>query len=276
MALSIFKPLSNAMGGTPAADVAADAIGLGASAFLVTALARALAQQQTPSGMYAEVDATKHLNTTIQDPIVEEDTKDALERISKGSQKTAALADYAIPAASVLISSGLGYKAMDSLYDAHTADKLKEEKAILTSLHKKLVMARALQSRGQLSDSMYNDLLKEVQPIIDKSASDHTMEKRADINWSALLGLVLATSAALGAYGVYNYQASRNPARLKHSAIRSGLNQYAMQNSIMRPIEHKLTDDPKVLKLLQSVEEKSDKASPTETPVVYNPVTLGI
>lgn len=274
MVLKPFKFLSDAMGGTPEADLAANTIGLGASAFLVTALARALAQQKTPSGMYAEVDATKHLNTTIQDPIVEEDTKEALKRISKGTRKTAALADYAIPAAGVLVSSGLGYKAMDSLYDKHTADKLKEEKAVLTSLHKKLVMARALQSRGQLSDSMYQELLNEVQPIMDKAASDMSMAKTAGVNWTALLGLVMATSAAIGAYGVYNYQASRNPDRLKHKAIKAGLNQYAMQNSIMRPIEHNLTDDPKVLKLLQAVEDKTDKASPTETPVAYTPVTI--
>lgn len=281
MALPIFKFISDAMGGTPEADVAANAIGLGASAFVITALARAIAQQKTPSGMYSEVDATKHLNTTIQDPIVEEDTKDALKRISKGYQKTAAFGDYAIPAASVLLSSGIGYKAMDSLYDKRTSESLKEEKAALTSLHKKLVMARALQSRGQLSESMYRSLLGEVQPIIDKSASDHTVNKPMEkaALWdtgTALLGLVMATSMALGAYGTYNYQASRNPSRLKHKAIKSGLEQYAMQNSLMRPIEHKLTDDPKVLKLLQEVEDTTGKASPTETPVVYNPVNLGI
>lgn len=277
MAIPIFKFISDAMGGTPEADVAANTIGLGASAFVITALARALSQQNTPSGMYAEVDATKHLNTTIQDPIVEEDTKEALQRISKGSQKTAAMGDYAIPAAGVLLSAGLGYKAMDSLYDKHTADRLKDEKAKLTSLHKRLVMARALQSRGQLSESLYRDLLNEVQPIMDKTASDTHMEKTALLDTgSALLGLVMATAATLGAYGTYNYQASRNPDRLKQKAIKSGLEQYAMQNSLMRPIEHKLTGDPKVLKLLQAVEDATDKASPTETPVVYNPVNLGI
>lgn len=286
---SLFSGLAKALGGTTGSEIAANAIGYGGSAFLLATIARALVQQQDPHESYAGVDATKHLNTTMQDPIVSSQLNKELDKSVKKQTKSASvtkealeaadLLKWGIPAGAALLGGSLGYKMVDDMYDKSTAKKIKEDKALLASLHKKVVMARALNARGQLSEDMYRDILKEAQPFLAKQAMDRHLHKDASgkgvlSDWAApAIGLALSVALAAGAYGTYQYQKSTNPNRLRYKAIKGGLEEYAMQQSTMRPIEHSLTDDPKVLAMLEAIEAKK-KASPTETPITMSPVTI--
>ena len=287
---ALFSSLGDALGGTTGAHVAANAIGYGGSAFVLAALARALVQQQDPHESYAGVDAARKLNTTQADPVVSGELNKELAKSVQKQNKSASVSKQAsdwlkwgVPAGAILLGGGIGYKLVDDMYDKQTASKLKEEKALLASLHKKIVMARALNARGQLSNEMYNSILEEAGPLLAKQAMEyHKMNKTAkgkstkDLtkDWiKPALGLACAIAMTASAYSVYQYQASRNPTRLRHKAIKGGLDEYAMQQSVMRPIEHSLTDDPKVKAMLEAIESKK-KAAPTETPVAYTPVTI--
>lgn len=284
---SIFSGLAKAWGDTPNARIAANVVGYGASAFVVAALARAIVQQQDPHESYAGVDAAKQLNTTMSDPIVSSQLSNELNKSVKKQNKEASLnkkaleatdvLKWALPIGAVGLGGALGYKLVDDMYDKSTAKKLKEEKALLASLHKKVVMARALNARGQLSEDMYRDILREAQPFLAKQAMSMNISKTAADpvkDWAVpALGLALSIALAAGAYGSYHYQKSRNVDRLRYKAIKNGLEEYAMQQSMMRPIEHSLTDDPKVRAMLEAIEAKK-KASPTETPMSIAPVTI--
>ena len=283
---SIFSGLAKSMGGSQEAEIAANAIGYGGSAFILAALARALYQQQDPHESYAGVDSTKHLNTTIDDPVVSSELSDDLSKSVRRQTKSASAGDWlkwSVPIGSAMLMGGIGYKLVDDVYDKGTAKKLQEDKALLASLHKKLVMARALNARGQLSNDMYNEILREAGPLLSKSGSfiktaeDGSVYKEHSgvvSDWGLpALGLAMGIAALASGYSVYQYQASRNPSRLRQKAIKSGLDEYAMQQSVMRPIEHSLTDDPKVRSMLEAIEAKK-KSSPTETPMTIAPVTI--
>lgn len=286
---ALFSGLADALGGTTEAQIAANSIGYGGTAFVLAALARAMVQQRDPHESYAGVDTAKQVDTTMKDPLVTEDIADDIKRSVKSQSKSANVskkavtlsdvAKWAVPVGSVALGGALGYKLVDDIYDKSTAKKLNEEKAILSSLHKKVVMARALNARGQLSESMYRDILMEAQPLLAKQAMYRHLNKTAGgdhvfKDWAApALGLALSVAFAASAYGAHNYFASRNVNRLRHSAIKEGLGEYAMQQSVMRPIEHSLTDDPKVKAMLESIEAKK-KAEPTETPMIHTAVTI--
>lgn len=284
---SLFSGLAKAWGDTDNARIAANTVGYGASAFVLAALARALVQQQDPHESYAGVDAAKQLNTTMSDPIVSSELSSELNKSVKKQNKEASLSKKALEATDVLkwalpigavgLGGAIGYKLVDDVYDKDTSKKLKEEKALLASLHKKVVMARALNARGQLSEDMYRDILREAQPFLAKQAMVRHLNKTAADpvkDWAVpAIGLALSVVLAASAYGTYQYQKSRNVDRLRHKAIKSGLEEYALQQSMMRPIEHSLTDDPKVRAMLEAIEAKK-KASPTETPMTISPVTI--
>lgn len=286
---ALFSGLADAMGGSPEARIAANSIGYGGTAFILAALARAMVQQQDPHESYAGVDTAKQVNTTMDDPIVSAELSKDLKQSVKRQNKEASLykkADttmsdimkLAIPTGAAVLGGALGYRLVDDVYDKSTAKKLKEEKALLASLHKKVVMARALNARGQLSEDMYRDILMEAHPLLAKQAMDRHMNKTAGgglvKDYAApALGLALSIAFAASAYGSHQYFASRNVDRLRHKAIKEGLGEYAMQQSMMRPIEHSLTDDPKVKAMLESIEAKK-KASPTETPMIHTSVTI--
>ena len=284
---SLFSGLAKAWGDTDNARIAANTVGYGASAFVLAALARALVQQQDPHESYAGVDTAKQLNTTMSDPIVSSELSGELNKsvkkqnkeasLNKKALKTTDVLKWALPIGAVGLGGAIGYKLVDDIYDKDTSKKLKEEKALLASLHKKVVMARALNARGQLSEDMYRDILKEAQPFLAKQAMViHLNKTAADPvkDWAVpALGLALSVALASSAYGTYQYLKSRNVDRLRHKAIKSGLEEYAMQQSMMRPIEHSLTDDPKVRAMLEAIEAKK-KSSPTETPMTISPVTI--
>lgn len=285
---ALFRGLADAMGGSPEARIAANSIGYGGTAFILAALARAMVQQQDPHESYAGVDTAKQVNTTMDDPVVSADLSRDLKQSVKRQSKEASfnkkadttmsdIMKLAIPTSAVVLGGALGYKLVDDVYDKGTAKKLKEEKALLASLHKKVVMARALNARGQLSEDMYRDILREAHPLLAKQAMDRHLNKTAGglvKDYAApALGLALSIAFAASAYGAHQYFASRNVDRLRHKAIKEGLGEYAMQQSMMRPIEHSLTDDPKVKAMLESIEAKK-KTSPTETPMIHTSVTI--
>lgn len=87
-----------------------------------------------------------------------------------------------------------------------------------------------------------------------------------------IAGLLATVAFALGAIGGYAYTSNRNEKRLKYNAIKDGLKQYARDNALMRTVDQKLADDDMYNELKQYT--ASSKASPTETPVEYMPVTI--
>lgn len=266
------------MGGTKAAQVTATSLGVGASAFVVTALARAIAQQKDMTSNYVGVDIARDLNTTSSSPLVSDklykDVKksvgtDKQNQISKQGASMADYMAYGAPIAAGLFGAGLGYKIIDNYYDSKVRNDLDARQKKLYDLYNKLVMARALNAREKLSEDMYRDIIREVKPLTDKTAN----VKLPDISPS--IGLVLMVAAGLGAYGAYNYMAANNPNRLKYKAIKSGLRQYAMQNSMMRPIEHQLTNDPEIKVMLENMSGDTNKSTDvTETPMGLAEVTI--
>lgn len=260
--------LANSLGGTNGARVAANSILAGSAAFTVAALARVISQQKEQDHKYADIDSSKYLDMSVQDPIVSKEHVDELT----GRQKQAAfntkdMVRWSAPAAAALFAGTLGHTIVDRAYDRSNEEKLKEEEAILADLTKKVSLARALNARNQLSDDAYNELMTQIQPYMGKTASDNPIVMPA-------LGLVMSLAFALSAYGAYHHDAARNPARLKYKAIKGGLKNFAMQNGGMYPIDRPLTEDEETKEALRDLDSKSPAASPTETPMTIAPVTI--
>lgn len=269
--------LTNAMGGTTGAHIAANSILTGTAAFTVAALARAITQMRDQGNDYADIDTTKYLDMSVEDPVIKE------EHVKELTGKTAAFkwsdtARWAAPAGAAIAAATIGHTMVDRMFDSTTDSKLREDEAILEDLNNKLSLARSLNARGQLSDDAYNELMTQVQPYLDKKSS--YMPKEATIPSSEnplvmpALGLTMALAFALSAYGAYHYDAARNPNRLKHKAIKSGLKNYAMQNGGMYSVDRPMTDNSKTMKLLATLENEGKDSSPTETPVAFAPVTI--
>lgn len=260
--------VSNSLGGTNGARIAADSILTGSAAFTLAALARIIAQQKEADHDYADVDVAKYVDMSVNDPIIDKDHVNELTGQTKRAFNTKDLTRWSIPAASGILAGTLGHIVVDRIYDRSTGDKLKEDEAVLADLTKKVTLARALNARGMLSDESYNELIAQVQPYMGKKASeDNPVVMPA-------LGLVLALAFAMSAYGSYHYDAARSPARNKYKAIKSGLKQYAMQNGGMYPVDRGLVDSAKALEDLERSKKDISIASPTETPMTLNPVTI--
>lgn len=190
------------------------------------------------------------------------------------------LGKWAIPAAGAVAGVVGGSKLIDNMYDKSDAAALDKSKDQLTRLHKDLIIARALQQRGALSESDFQGLMAKSGPIAEKADMKKTAEDKVNKDDQggssiplALFGLITATAAALAGKAAYDYASERNPRRLQYKAIKDGLKQYAQGNALMRTIDQRLTDDPAMLAKLQTI--KSTKgASPVETPIEYTPVTI--
>ena len=269
--------LTNAMGGTTGAHIAANSILTGTAAFTVAALARAITQLKHHDEDYADVDTTKYLDMSVEDPVIKG------EHLKQLTGKTAAFkwsdtARWAAPAGAAIASAAIGHTMVDRMFDSEADNKLREDEAILEDLNNKISLARALNARGQLTDDAYNELMNQVQPYLDKKSS--YMPKEATIPASEnplvmpALGLTMALAFALSAYGAYHYDAARNPNRLKHKAIKSGLKNYAMQNGGMYSVDRPMAGDASTRKLLESIDNKGKESSPVETPMTIAPVTI--
>ena len=177
------------------------------------------------------------------------------------------MGNLAIPATAMVISALAGHKLIDNMYDNSDNVALTQEKERLSNLHKKLMMARALNRRGMLSPSGLDRIIKESKPFLIKSASGEWRPPVMD-----LAGLVLTVAFALGSAAGYEYFSSRNDKRIRYEAIKDGLKQYARDNALMRTIDQRLAPDS-VYKELNNI-KNTNKTAPTETPVEYMPVTI--
>ena len=269
--------LTDAMGGTTGAHIASNSILTGATAFTVAALARAITQYKNQGEDYADVDTTKYLDMAVEDPVISE------EHLKQLTGKTAAFkwsdaARWAAPTGAAIAAATIGHTMVDRMFDSSTDSQLREDEAILEDLNNKLSLARSLNARGQLSDDAYNDLMQQVQPYLDKKSSyipkQATIPSEENPLVMPALGLTMALAFALSAYGAYHYDAARNPNRLKHKAIKSGLKNYAMQNGGMYSVDRPIAGNQKTMQLLAALDNNGSESSPTETPVEFAPVTI--
>ena len=187
--------------------------------------------------------------------------------------------NYAVPATVAVLASIGGYKAIDNIYDKSDARKLNKNKERLTELHKKLVISRARNARGDLSDLEYNKLMKEIDPVVRSMSRGKTASTRASGSefgekTLAITGLLMLAAAGAGAIGGYNWSAAKNDKRLKYKAMKSGLKQMAQQQALMRSIDQKLTNDPEVEAYLASLVKKDGAKAPTNTPINYVDVSI--
>lgn len=185
---------------------------------------------------------------------------------------------YSVPATTAVVAALAGHKMMDNVYDKSDSTALSKEQARLSKIHKQLIMARALNRRGALSDEGLENIIKESDPIVisanrSKTASDKN--EAGTVVPMGVAGLLLAVAATLGAVGGYSYSSARNDRRLKYKAIKDGLSDFARDNALMRTIDQKITTDDDVYKDLSEI-TASSKSSPRETPMVYNPVSVNI
>ena len=185
---------------------------------------------------------------------------------------------YSVPVTTAVVAALAGHKMMDNVYDKSDSTALSKEQARLSKLHKQLIMARALNRRGALSDEGLENIIKESDPIVtsanrSKTASDNS--EPGTVVPMGVAGLLLAVAATLGAVGGYSYSSARNDRRLKYKAIKDGLSDFARDNALMRTIDQKITTDDDVYKDLSKI-TASSKSSPRETPMVYNPVSVNI
>lgn len=271
--------MSDAMGGTTGAYVAANSILAGGAAFTIAALARAITQYRNSDNDYADVDTTKYLDMAVEDPIIREDHVRKLTG-KKASFDIKDIARWAAPAGAAIFAGTVGHTMVDKMFDKNKDSKLKEDEAILEDINNKLSLARALNARGQLTDDAYNELMNQVQPYLDKKSSDNSSGKDYTIPGSGnpivmpAIGLTMALAFALSAYGAYHHDAARNPNRLKYKAIKSGLKNYAMQNGGMYSVDRPMAENSKTMQLLSTLENKGKSSAPTETPAMINPVTI--
>lgn len=187
--------------------------------------------------------------------------------------------NYAVPATVAVLASIGGYKAIDNIYDKSDARKLNKNKERLTELHKKLVISRARNARGDLSNAEYNRLMKEIDPVVRSMSRGKTANTRASGSafgekTLAITGLLMLAAAGAGAIGGYNWSAAKNDKRLRYRAMKSGLKQMAQQQALMRSIDQKLTDDPEVEAYLSGLVKKDGVKAPTNTPINYVDVSI--
>lgn len=186
---------------------------------------------------------------------------------------------YSVPVGTAVLAALAGHKMMDNVYDKSDSEALSKEQTRLSKLHKQLIMARALNRRGALSNEGLESIMKESDPIVrsaDRSKTANFKDKEYGTRVPmGVAGLLLAVAATLGAVGGYSYSSARNDRRLKYKAIKDGLSDFARDNSLMRTIDQKITTDDDVYKDLSKI-TASSKSSPRETPMVYNPVSVNI
>lgn len=274
-------PWETTFGSGPVSRTVRNSLIVGSGAYLLGMLSRAMEQKRVADKPYYGVDVNKSVNTVVNEPVIPKsilkeltsgkDSDEVLGVPKKSALDTRELLSWTAPVAAGTLGYALGSKLFDKKYDTDTNVRLKEQNALLSNLHKKIIAARALNARGKLSDDVFQSLVSEAEPLLAKAAK--ARGTTTDDTLMAASGLLMSTALALSAYGAHKYFSARNPNNMKYKAINKGMKEYALNNSLMRPIEQQLTDDPETGKLIAEL-VRGSKTPISETPIAYTPVTL--
>lgn len=269
--------------------------------FMIGSLARYMKHLTETNKNYIDLDVSKQVGSSTTAPVVSGEDIDELTG-KKQQVKTAKLLKkgggwedlpvYAVPAALGIGGLALGAKVLDNMYDKETNEALKKRKSELEKLHKKVILARALGVRNALDDTAYQNLLKEVDSSISKQASEGVLENVyntiknigsaasglvkgvATANWPAYMGLLAATTFALGGISAYAVASKNDPENRKHEALRKGLKQYALGQRNIKPVEQDLAVDQNTLNALSSIGKKNNPMGVQETPISSVAITI--
>ena len=209
-----------------------------------------------------------YLDTTSESPIDAGDIDYVASQVNKKkpiSKKAAVewsdFVQYALPAAGVVGGSVLGYNLVDRIMEKHDAREYDKQIAYKSDLLKKLVAARALNARGQLTDQNYNKVMQEYDAYtktasLNKYAEGQSLKDRAK-SWLGLdktdetgrnwfdrpiskgvgaLGLILTIAMAASAYASKEYFDKNDPARIKEKAMKEGLEAYSKERMYDKPL----------------------------------------
>ena len=163
----------------------------------------------------------------------------------------------AVPTGAALLTAALTYAATDAWADKRKGEILQDRVANKNDYLKKLIIARARNAKGKLTE---RDLRKALRRPDFEDAEIQIKQGANDTSSSisAAVGLLALGLLGVTTYGSYKYFEANNPNNIKYKAYKKGLEEYAATRSNKTPLTVG-SSDAEIFKKIDETDETPEE-----------------